>query len=989
MMTWKSEPNNPSRNTGLIEKVLAEGGEMGILMQSINWTETALGPIEHWPQSLKTTVSTCLASHFPILIWWGPDLIKIYNDAYRPILGSSKHPAAMGRPGREVWPEIWHIIGPMLEGVLQRGEATWSKDQMLPLDRYGFTEECYFTFSYSPIRDESGNVGGVFTAVTETTERVLSERRLSTLRELGTRTVQGETAEEVCLIAAEALTNVPEDVPFALFYLLDAAAEVARLVCCARVETGAPICPERIDLADTTRLAVWPLAEVATSREQLVVNELQNHFGDLSAGAWPEAIRTARILPLMSPGLEQCMGFLVVGVSPRLHFDEEYAGFFTLTGKHVETAIANARAHEMALQRAEALAELNRAKTVFFNNVSHEFRTPLTLILGPLEDLLSNIIGDLAPGQRTSLDMIYRNSLRLLKLVNSLLDFSRMEAGRIDISFVPVDLAMLTTDLASMFRAATERAGLQFKIDCPSLPEPIYVDQEMWEKIVLNLLSNAFKFTFEGEIEVALRPFHDHVELTVRDTGVGIPPDELPLIFTRFHRVRDARSRTFEGSGIGLSLVQDLTHQHKGTITVESQVGQGTTFTVSIPRGTAHLPQDRIGAQRTLASTSVGAIAYVEEALRWLPDLDQAGVTPTENTGSDTTANLAESAPANTAGTDFRIMVVDDNADMRDYLVRLLTPHYAVEACPDGAAALIAAQENPPNLILCDVMMPGLNGFEVLMALRENASLSAIPVILLSARAGEEATVEGLEAGANDYLIKPFSVPELLARIHTQIEMARLRDQLVEQSAQLAKIDERQQLARDLHDSVNQTLFSASIIAQSLPATWQRDPTKVLPHLTKLDQLTRSAMAEMRTLLFQLRPSGMENAKLSDLLILLVAAFRGRSTIDIALNMDSQVDQENLPLEVRHNFYRIAQEGLNNIVKHSGANRVEINFEDTSRATTIRIHDDGNGFDPLAPAVGMGLKSMHERAESVGASFTITSEPGQGTEILLERLQPA
>ncbi|MEO8606273.1 MAG: ATP-binding protein [Chloroflexota bacterium] len=966
----------------MIEKVLAEGGDMGKLMRSINWAETALGAIESWPQSLKTTVSTCLASYFPILIWWGPDLIEIYNDAYRPILGLSKHPAAMGQAGRETWPEIWHIIGPMLEGVLQRGEATWSKDQMLPLDRYGFPEECYFTFSYSPVRDESGDVGGVFTAVTETTERVLSERRLRTLRELSTRTMQGETAETVCSIAAETLTSVPEDAPFALFYLLDETGEVAQLVCCKGVEAGMPISPETILLGDSNNSA-WPLEEVAAACQPILVGDLKRRFGDLQIGVWPETIQRAFILPMMSSGHEYCVGFLIMGLSPRLHFNIEYEGFLTLASKHVETALANARARETVRQRAEALAELNHAKTVFFHNVSHEFRTPLTLILGPLEDLLTNTVGDLSTPQRDSLDTIYRNSLRLLKLVNSLLDFSRMEAGRLDITFEPVDLAALTIDLASMFRSAIERAGLRYTVDCPPLPEPIYVDREMWEKIVLNLLSNAFKFTFEGTIQVGLRPVGDQVELTVRDSGVGIPSDEFNKIFTRFHRVRDARSRTFEGSGIGLALVQDLIHQHQGTIQVESQVGQGTTFTVSIPRGMAHIPPDRIEAQRVLDSTSVGAVAYVEEALRWLPGL------PPENIRDDSADNRPETSTVQATQSAVHIMVVDDNADMRDYLVRLIAPHFSVVAYPDGIAALNAAQLAPPDLILCDVMMPGLDGFAVLRTLHTDANLKLIPVILLSARAGEEATVEGLEAGANDYLVKPFAAPELLARVRTQLEIVHLRASLIEQTASLTKVQERQQLARDLHDSVNQTLFSASIIAQSLPATWERDASKVLPHLIKLDQLVRSAMAEMRTLLFQLRPSGMENVKLADLLILLVAAFKGRSTIEIDLHVQRGVEETLLPFEVRHNLYRIVQESLNNIVKHSKAEQVEIRLRQTENTLALSIHDDGHGFDTQATAVGMGLNSMRERAESVGATFQVTSQPGHGTEIVIERARPA
>ena len=278
-------------------------------------------------------------------------------------------------------------------------------------------------------------------------------------------------------------------------------------------------------------------------------------------------------------------------------------------------AIANARAYEEERKRAEALAEIDRAKTAFFSNVSHEFRTPLTLMLGPLEDeLRENSKG------RERIEIAHRNSLRLLKLVNTLLDFARIEAGRIEAVYEPTDLAAATAELASVFRSAIEKAGLRLVVDCPPLPEEVYVDREMWEKIVLNLLSNAFKFTFEGEIKVSLCLRRERVELSVSDTGAGIPAAELSHIFERFHRVRGTDSRTHEGTGIGLSLVQELAKIHGGGVQVRSVEGQGATFTVTIPTGHAHLPKERLGGTRSLMSTSLGATPFVEEALRWLPD---------------------------------------------------------------------------------------------------------------------------------------------------------------------------------------------------------------------------------------------------------------------------------------------------------------------------------------------------------------------------------
>ena len=373
------------------------------------------------------------------------------------------------------------------------------------------------------------------------------------------------------------------------------------------------------------------------------------------------------------------------------------------------------------------LAELDAAKTAFFSNISHEFRTPLTLMLGPLEEELADSTPLLTP-RRTRLEIAHRNSLRLLKLVNSLLDFARTEAGRTQALFQPTDLARLTAELASSFHSAVERGGLTLTIDCPPLPEPIYVDLEMWEKIVLNLLSNAFKHTFQGGITVHLAPTERSVELSVQDSGVGIPKDEIPRLFERFHRVRGTASRTHEGTGIGLSLVRELVQLHGGSIRVESEVGLGSRFTVSVPTGIVHLPAEKIAVGQVSAPGGARE-AYVQEALHWLP------TSSTLNTSdASSTSPSARALP--------RIVWADDNTDMRDYVARLLSPAYEVIAVGDGEAALEAVRERLPDLVLSDAMMPRLDGFGLLKALRADERTRRLPVILLSARAGEESTVE-------------------------------------------------------------------------------------------------------------------------------------------------------------------------------------------------------------------------------------------------------
>ena len=224
-------------------------------------------------------------------------------------------------------------------------------------------------------------------------------------------------------------------------------------------------------------------------------------------------------------------------------------------------------------------------------------------MLGPLEEVLPEARERLGPERHEQLVTVRRNALRLLKLVNTLLDFSRIEAGRVQAVYEPTDLAGVTSEIASVFRSAMENAGLRFSVECQPIAEPVYVDRDMWEKVVSNLLSNAFKFTFEGAVAVTLKPVDGAVELQVRDTGVGIPEDQRERVFERFHRIEGTSARTYEGTGIGLALVQELVKLHGGSVRVESAVGVGSTFTVTIPRGTAHLPAERIQAARSLASS--------------------------------------------------------------------------------------------------------------------------------------------------------------------------------------------------------------------------------------------------------------------------------------------------------------------------------------------------------------------------------------------------
>jgi len=679
-----------SDNAAFALEYLAGGGEMGARMRAIDWSCTPVGPITVWPQSLRSAVSMLLPSKAQIILFWGPEYVVFYNDAYRPVFGA-KHPHALGLPGRGAWSEIWDSqLHALLDGVVRTGEAFWAKDLLFSLERYGFVEETYFDVSYDPVRDESGCVGGVLCIVTETTGRVVGERRLGLLKDLASQQVAARNAQEACVHAMATLAARADDVPFALVHL------------------GGEL------------QACTPGAQEALS------------------AARPDQVRE---LALGAPGAT--VGKLVVGLNSRRPFDDAYQSFLDLVAGQVSTAIANAQAYESERRRAESLAELDRAKTAFFSNVSHEFRTPLTLMLGPIEELLARGSGH----DRELLGVVHRNGQRLLKLVNVLLDFARIEAGRAQAAYRLTDLAALTADLASNFRAACDKARLALHVRCDA-PAHGWVDREMWEKIVLNLLSNAFKFTLHGAITVTMSGDEQHLRLTVADTGIGIPGDSLERVFERFHRIEGARGRSHEGSGIGLALVHELVKLHGGSIQVTSEVHQGSTFVVEIPAGHAHLPRERlVSAAPAQAGPATRAESYVAEVLGWLPDAPSlpAATVPTQSAG--------------------RVLVADDNADLRDYVRRLLSEQYEVEVVADGVAALEAARARRHDVIVADVMMPRLDGFGLIRELRNDPELRTVPVLVLSARAGEEARLEGLHRGADDYLVKPFSARELLGRV--------------------------------------------------------------------------------------------------------------------------------------------------------------------------------------------------------------------------------
>ena len=728
--------------------------EMARRMRELDWSQTSLGHPDDWSPHLRSSVSLCLTSRIPVVMYWGEDFNVIYNDAYISFLGTDKHPRYLGAPARECWREIWPTIGPMLRAVVETAEATWAEDLLMHFARRLPAEEVYVRFSFGPIVSPDGSkVDGIFCPCTETTERVISERRIDLLRQLGQRQSVARPAAEVARGTLDTLAINPQDIPFAAVYLRESDALVGRWL----GAIGA-------DAATCSRLP-----------KELSLEEQAQHqtLGAFLCEMVSPPLQQVIAVPIPGAARDDVMGLLVYGISPHLVLDDCYRSFLDLVAASVGAALVESQAYEAERRRAEALAEIDRAKTAFFTNVSHEFRTPLTLMLGPLEEAVTELEGR---PEQALVASAQRNAGRLLKLVNTLLEFARVEGGRTNAKFEPTDVASLTADLASSFRSACEKAGLMLDVVCPPLGQLVYVDRDHWERIVLNLVSNAFKFTLEGSITVALQRAADGqgAELVVRDTGSGIPAAELHKLFGRFQRIEGVRGRSFEGSGIGLALTNELVKLHSGTIEVISEKGHGTEFKVRLPFGRAHLPPEKVHEAEALETQhkSSQASAYVDEVMQWLPSNGDDG-SMADSRPQDLDSESGHSSAS--ARQLQRVLIADDNSDLRAYLQRLLSAHYAVTTAVDGEDALRSALSAPPDLILSDVMMPQLDGFGLLARLRADERTRTIPVLLLSARAGEEARVEGLAAGADDYLVKPFSARELRARVGAHLAMARLR----------------------------------------------------------------------------------------------------------------------------------------------------------------------------------------------------------------------
>jgi PAS domain S-box-containing protein len=654
---------------------LSGGGETGALMRSLDWSASPLGHPETWPQSLRTVVSLLLNSKFPMFVAWGPDLAFLYNDSYRDVLGA-KHPA-IGKRFYDIWSEIWTDISPMIERALQ-GEATYSERLLLRMRRHGFDENTWFTFSYSPVRDETGNVSGMFCACVEVTGEVLAEK------------YRNEEVERFRTLFSQApgfmaILRGPNHV----FDLTNKA--YSQLVGHRPIlgKKAREALPEVIDQG-----FIQLLDQVYTSGEPYVGRSISIKLQREPHGPLEERFVDFVYQPIRDP-------------------------HGNVTGIFAEgNDVTEQRKNEAELRQVAAdLMRANQRQDEFLATLAHELRNPLAPIRTGL-DLMRMGIHEPASLNRVR-EMLERQTDHLIHLVNDLLDLARIRSGKIELRMTSVILKDIVLNAVETTLPLIEAKSHEFGIDVPDEPIWLKADANRLAQVISNLLTNAAKYTEpNGRIDLKVRREGDTAIVSVTDNGIGIPAEAAPHIFDMFTQVGHGIDHSQGGLGIGLSLVKRLTERHGGTVTMASNgPGTGSTFVLALPV--------------VSAGVSSGHSAGTEEAV------------PRKDMPVPHARRL-------------RVLIADDNADAVEVLKQLLElGGHTVEVAHDGQEALAKAMRFLPELALCDLGMPVMNGYELAQAIRETPELKATRLVAITGWGAEEDRIRTREAGFDYHLIKP------------------------------------------------------------------------------------------------------------------------------------------------------------------------------------------------------------------------------------------
>ncbi len=740
-------------------------------MRAFDWAGTPLGSPDTWPENLRIALGICLTSCFPMHVWWGPELTLFYNDAYISFLGKAKHPAVLGRSGREAWSELWDTLGPMIESVLRTGVASGSEDILMFFDRELPREEVYVTFSFSPVLGAGGEVDGLFCACTESTEKLVGNRRLEMLSRLGLPSTESRTPADACKAMAEVLRENPLDVPFAAIYLVDEAVGEARLAASVGLSDGAGRLPETVSPDEERAGASWPIASVLRTRRAAPTLELASLGLELPSGPWPEPASQAVVLPVRAAAHASLAAVLIAGVSPRRPFDAAYQAFFELVAGHIGTALVDARAYEEERRRAEALKDgtddylvkpfsarellarvethlelgrlrnarrkdaklllaaeqqaravaeqTSRMKDEFLARVSHELATPVAAMRMWLE-----VVKDepATPGFERALAGLRHCVHAQSKMVADLLDTARALTGRFPAVLEPSEPAPIVEAAVAAIRPFSEQKGVALELSLGETPL-VNADAERLRQVLSNLLSNAVKFTpAGGRVTVRLEPEGGGLAIVVQDTGHGFAPEFRRLLFTPFRQEQEGTTRTSSGLGLGLAIARQLVELHGGRISGESEGrGRGATFTV------------------------------------WLP-----GIAEEDATGEPL---WGERGDRRIEG--LRVLLVEDDEQTRVSVASVLEQHGAkVETAESAARALTALRRGAFDVMLCDIAMPEEDGYSLIRKVRAlDAPAARLPAAAFTAHMRVEDVRHALNAGFQLHIPKSTEPAQLVAHV--------------------------------------------------------------------------------------------------------------------------------------------------------------------------------------------------------------------------------
>ena len=550
------------------------GGEMGERIRQLDWSQTLLGPVSGWPQSLITAVSIMLGSKFPMMIHWGPELVHFYNDGYATIM-LNKHPGALGQPAYPWWSEMWPFLTPIFDKVWA-GETTYFENQLVLPNRQGFVEETYFTFSHSPLHDEAGQVAGIYVTALETTTTVLNQRRLAMLSTLtASAALAAKPAEAVQHLIASLATNTA-DIPFSLLYTIEQDAQQAHLAGWFGLPAGKPAAPATITLQATES---WPIGETLRTRQPVLVHDLAGRFATWPVHDWPVPPTRALLLPLVSAeaGMLPVREILIVGLSARRPFDEDYRGFFSLVSDYAGRALQHAATIHEAHRLNQDLQEANTSLDAFVHIAAHDLKGPVGNLQGLLE-----VYNEDAPDHAQIMRLLSQEVNRLEGTVSGLLEVLRSQHTAVPTTEevnLAAAYARVSTSLADYLRTQNGHIITHFPEDAATVTcPPAYL-----ESILKNLLHNALKYRAPDRsplVHLSSARRGEFVVLTVADNGVGIDlTRNKNRLFSPFTRLTPQG----EGAGLGLYMVRNLVQQQGGNIEVSSKPDVGTTFTVLLP----------------------------------------------------------------------------------------------------------------------------------------------------------------------------------------------------------------------------------------------------------------------------------------------------------------------------------------------------------------------------------------------------------------------